>query len=75
MIVSGTGAKTGRRMGHMPVGGEDGSLAALKALDVKRLIYVHINNTNPMLIAGSPEHEAVGAAGAEVGFDGQEIDV
>jgi pyrroloquinoline quinone biosynthesis protein B len=67
--------KTGRRMGHMPVGGPDGSLVALKAIGVKRLIYIHINNTNPMLIEGSPENEAVHAAGAEVGFDGQEIDL
>jgi pyrroloquinoline quinone biosynthesis protein B len=75
MIATGTGGKTGRRMGHMPVGGPDGSLAALKGLGVKRLIYIHINNTNPMLIEGSPEHEAVLAAGAEVGFDGQEVEL
>jgi pyrroloquinoline quinone biosynthesis protein B len=75
MIRTGTGMKTGRRMGHMPVGGPDGSLVALKAIGVKRLIYIHINNTNPMLIEGSPENEAVRAAGAEVGFDGQEIDL
>ena len=29
MIASGTGEKTGRRMGHMPIDGADGSLAAL----------------------------------------------
>ena len=75
MIATGTGTKTGRRMGHMPVSGPDGSLATLKALGVKRLIYVHINNTNPMLIEGSPEHDEVHAAGAEVGFDGQEIEL
>ena len=32
MIVTGTGGKTGRRMGHMPVDGEDGTLAALAGL-------------------------------------------
>jgi pyrroloquinoline quinone biosynthesis protein B len=74
MIVTGTGTKTGRRMGHIPVGGPDGSLAKLTALGVKRLIYIHVNNTNPMLIEGSPEHAAVSAAGGEVGHDGQEID-
>lgn len=66
-------SKTGRRMGHMPVAGEDGSLARLKALGVKRLVYIHINNTNPMQVEGSPVHAAVLAAGAEVGFDGQEF--
>jgi pyrroloquinoline quinone biosynthesis protein B len=54
MITTGTGAKTGRRMGHMPIDGDDGSLAALEGLAGRR-VYVHINNTNPILIAGSPE--------------------
>jgi pyrroloquinoline quinone biosynthesis protein B len=53
MITTGTSAKTGLRMGHMPIDGEGGSLAALKGL-VARRIYVHINNTNPILVEGSP---------------------
>ena len=65
MIASGTGEKTGRRMGHMPIDGADGSLAALKGLG-KRRIYIHINNTNPILIDGSPERRRVEAAGLEV---------
>jgi pyrroloquinoline quinone biosynthesis protein B len=73
MIQLGISSKTGRRMGHMPVSGRDGSLARLRALGVKRLVYIHINNTNPMQIEGSPENSAVRAAGAEVGFDGREI--
>ena len=73
MITSGTGPKTGRRMGHMPVGGTDGSLAALTGLGIKRVVYTHMNNTNPMLIDGSDEHRAVLAAGAETGHDGLEI--
>jgi pyrroloquinoline quinone biosynthesis protein B len=72
MIVSGTGEKTGRRMGHMPIEGADGSLAALAGLG-KRRIYVHINNTNPILIEGSPERRRVEAAGWEVAADGLEI--
>lgn len=73
MIVSGIGTKTGRRMGHMPVSGADGSLALLLELGIERLVYTHMNNTNPMLIEGSPEHRAVVAAGAEVARDGLEI--
>src|SRR3954471_10116 len=72
MIASGTGEKTGRRMGHMPISGEDGSLAALKGLG-KRRIYIHINNTNPILIDGSPERRQVDAAGFEIAADGLEI--
>lgn len=72
MVRSGAGGKTGRRMGHMPVSGTDGSLAALQGLAARR-IYIHINNTNPMLVSGSPERRAVEAAGFEVAEDGMEI--
>jgi pyrroloquinoline quinone biosynthesis protein B len=72
MIASGTGEKTGRRMGHMPINGPDGSLATLNGLG-KRRIYIHINNTNPILIDGSPERQRVEAAGWEVAADGLEI--
>jgi pyrroloquinoline quinone biosynthesis protein B len=72
MIASGTGTKTGRRMGHMPINGSDGSLAALAGLG-KRRIYIHINNTNPILIDGSPPRQQVEAAGWEVAADGMEI--
>ena len=54
MIRTGTGEKTGRRMGHMPIDGADGSLAALDGLGARR-IFIHINNTNPILVDGSPE--------------------
>ena len=72
MIAAGTGEKTGRRMGHMPIDGADGSLDALSGLG-KRRIYIHINNTNPILIDGSPQRRAVEAAGWEVAADGLEI--
>jgi len=72
MIRNGSGNKTGRRMGHMPVDGADGSLAALAGLSARR-VYIHINNTNPMLIEGSPERRRVEAAGFEVAEDGMEI--
>jgi len=72
MIRSGTGEKTGRRMGHMPVDGPDGSLAALAGV-AGRKILVHINNTNPLLVDGSPERRRVEAAGWHVAFDGMEI--
>ena len=72
MIRTGTGQKTGRRMGHMPIEGPDGSLAALDGLSARR-IYIHINNTNPILVDGSPERRTVEAAGWEVAADGMEI--
>src|SRR5262249_3191186 len=47
MVSTGTGEKTGRRMGHMPIDGDDGSLVALAGLACRR-IFTHINNTNPI---------------------------
>jgi pyrroloquinoline quinone biosynthesis protein B len=71
MIRAGTGTKTGRRMGHMPITGDGGSLNAIKP-GAKR-VYLHINNTNPILIDGSPEYETVRAAGWDVAYDGMEF--
>ena len=73
MRQAGVGVKTGRRMGHAPMSGEGGSLDAFKGVNVGRKIYIHINNTNPVLISGSPERRAVEAAGWEVSEDGMEI--
>jgi pyrroloquinoline quinone biosynthesis protein B len=72
MIRHGVGTKTGRRMGHMSISGPDGSLAAFAELNIRRKIFIHINNTNPVLLADSPERQAVAAAGWEVAFDGME---
>jgi pyrroloquinoline quinone biosynthesis protein B len=72
MIATGTGDKTGRRMGHMPLDGADGTLAALGGLHGRRIL-THINNTNPILIEDSPERRKVEAAGFEVAEDGMEI--
>jgi pyrroloquinoline quinone biosynthesis protein B len=74
MIASGTGTKTGRRMGHMPIDGDGGSLAALAHLPGRR-IYMHINNTNPIRVAGSPERRKVEAAGWEIAEDGLRIEL
>lgn len=73
MIRAGVGVKTGARMGHMAMSGEAGSMAAFAGLAVRRKIYVHINNTNPVLVEGSPERRAVEAAGWEIAEDGMEI--
>ncbi|MGE0224892.1 MAG: pyrroloquinoline quinone biosynthesis protein PqqB [Acetobacteraceae bacterium] len=70
---TGTGTKTGRRMGHMSLNGPDGTLAGLRDLDAGRRILIHINNTNPILMADSPERHAVTQAGWEVAYDGMEI--
>jgi pyrroloquinoline quinone biosynthesis protein B len=75
MQKRGVGTWTARQMAHLPVGGPQGSLARLQPFSIRRKIYLHINNTNPMLIDGSPERQAVEAAGAELGWDGMEFEV
>ena len=74
MIAAKTGVKTGRRMGHVPVSGDDGSMARLKSLSVHQRIFVHLNNTNPLLIEGSPEQAIARDNGWIVAHDGMEID-
>jgi pyrroloquinoline quinone biosynthesis protein B len=73
MAASGTGDKTAARMGHMCMAGDRGSLAAFARLDVRRKLYVHLNNTNPALLSDTAERAAVEAAGWQVAEDGMEI--
>ncbi len=73
MIQEKVGIKTGKRMGHMSVSGEDGTITALKNLDIKRKIFIHINTTNPILIENTNERLMVEKAGWEVSFDGMHI--
>ena len=53
MIEQGLMGKTGSRMGHINMSGPDGSIAAFADLGVARKIFVHINNSNPVLDAAS----------------------
>ena len=61
------------RMGHISMSGPDGSIAAFRDLGVRRKVFVHINNSNPVLDEKSAERKATEAAGWEVGYDGMEI--
>lgn len=65
--------RTARQMGHLPVSGSGGSLERLAALRRARKIYIHINNTNPILDEESREHRMVRDAGWEVAWDGMEM--
>lgn len=64
------GAQTARNMGHMPVAGENGSLQRLRGLSKTRKLYIHINNTNPMLNEAGPQYRQVRDAGWELAEDG-----
>ncbi len=73
MLKQGLMPKTGARMGHISISGPDGSISAFQSLDVKRKIYVHINNSNPVLNENSEERRAAESAGWEIGYDGMEV--
>ena len=69
----GLGTKRAEDMAHLPVGGAGGSLARLAGARAGRRVYIHVNNTNPMLRDDSPERAQVAAAGWEIAWDGMEI--
>jgi len=75
MIEQGLLGKTGARMGHVNMSGPEGSIAGLAPLGVERKIYIHINNSNPVLNEFSPERKAAEAAGWEIGYDGMELTI
>lgn len=65
--------RTASAMGHMPISGAGGSLERLAPLKRPRKIFIHINNTNPILDVESAEYRTVREAGWEVAWDGMEI--
>ncbi len=72
--VQGSG-QTASQMGHIPVSSGEGSLRRLAGLRQPRKIYLHINNTNPMLNEGGPEYRQVREAGWEIAEDGWQFDL
>jgi pyrroloquinoline quinone biosynthesis protein B len=60
-------------MAHLPIGDPGGTLAHSTHLAARRRIYTHINNTNPILIDGSPERRSVEGAGWRVASDGMDL--
>ncbi|WP_299614577.1 pyrroloquinoline quinone biosynthesis protein PqqB [uncultured Tateyamaria sp.] len=72
MQRTGTGEKTGARMGHVPLNGSQGSLERLVELGGRK-VYIHINNTNPILQPDSAERAEVLRQGWEIAFDGMEM--
>jgi pyrroloquinoline quinone biosynthesis protein B len=69
----GLGTARAEDMAHLPIGGPGGSLERLGGLRVPRKVFTHINNSNPILVDGSPEQKAVRDAGWEIAFDGMEL--
>lgn len=74
MIAMGVGTKTAARMGHVAMSGPGGAIEALDGVAVGRRLFIHVNNTNPALLADSAERRALEARGWEVAHDGMELE-
>jgi len=72
--IQGSG-QAAQEMGHVPVSSEQGSLARLAQLKCPRKIYLHVNNTNPMLDEGSAEYHQVRNTGWEIAEDGWQFEL
>ena len=75
MIAAGVGSKTGRRMAHVSMSGPEGAMARLEGLGIGRAVFVHVNNTNPALLADSPERAELERRGFAVAHDGMALEV
>jgi pyrroloquinoline quinone biosynthesis protein B len=73
LIVAGLGNKTGQNMGHIAMSGDTGAIAALAGLDIDRKMFLHINNSNPVLLRDSAERKTAERAGWQIPADGTEI--
>ena len=69
------GGRTARQMGHIPISGTEGSLALLAGVKRPRKIFIHVNNTNPILDEASAEYRQVRDTGWEVAHDGEEFEL
>ena len=64
------GTPLARAIGHIPMSGEEGTLSLLKSVQRPQKVFIHINNTNPVLDPSSPERKAVEDAGWQIANDG-----
>lgn len=70
MVAAGIGQKTGQRMGHMSLSGPNGTINAFRSISVGRKIVVHMNNSNPVMLADSMERAEAEAASWTIAHDG-----
>ncbi len=73
LVRAGLSSKTAGRMGHLAMSGAGGSLQAFAPVEPARKIYIHLNNSNPVLVEDSAERAAVVAQGWSIAHDGMEV--
>jgi pyrroloquinoline quinone biosynthesis protein B len=67
-------AKPASAMGHLALGGADGTLARTAGARARR-VFVHLNNTNPLLDPASDARRELERQGAAIASDGDTYDV
>ena len=75
MARSGCGKKTAADMGHVHLAGDDGLMQYLDRFENTRKMLIHINNTNPILRAGSVESRELREHHIEVADDGMLLEI
>lgn len=73
LMAQGLSTKTGRGMGHIAMSGTGGAIESLAGLGIDRKIFLHINNSNPALLASSDQRKILERAGWQIPADGTEI--
>ncbi len=75
MINAGEGTKTAGRMGHVAMTGSRGAIEGLRNVKARERLFIHINNSNPVLNRKSAERRAIGQAGWRVAEDGMRFEL
>ena len=73
IVPAGLGVKTGQRMGHLSMSGDDGAIAMLADSDIAQKIFLHVNNSNPALLPDSSQRATLEKSGWRIAHDGMEI--
>jgi pyrroloquinoline quinone biosynthesis protein B len=63
-------SKTSYDLGHVPV---EESIEILRDRDISRVVYTHLNHTNPLLDPSQPATKRLRDAGFEVAYDGMKL--
>lgn len=75
LVKVGATERGANKMGHMPIGGEAGTAERLKTFPAERKIFIHINNSNPILRKDAEERHTLEQLGFEIAYDGMELEV
>ena len=68
-----SGTPLARAIGHIPMSGDEGTITRLARIKTRQKIFIHLNNTNPVLDPRSAEYKQVIDAGWEIGHDGWQL--